>query len=751
MTLLKHLKNEKSAYAETPAMRHPASRPAPQARIPGHLIHTIIRPALLLILLLFSSFSALAYGCKVDGIYYDITPANRTASVTRGSYSGDVVIPESITYDNTTYSIISIGYSAFERCTGLTSVIIPNSVSSIGSGAFYGCTGLTSVIIPNSVTTIGKGAFFDCSGLTSVIVDKNNGTYDSRNNCNAIIETSTSKLIVGSNNTLIPNSVTSIGDCAFYNCSGLTSATIPNSVTAIGDYAFYNCSGLTSATIPNSVTAIGYGAFSGCYGLTSVTIPNSVTTIDVATFLGCSGLTSATIPNSVTSIGIGAFANCSGLTSITIPNSVTSIGGNEYNAGAFANCSGLTSVTIPNSVITIGSCAFYNCTGLTSVTIGSSVSTIGNCVFSGCKELTSITIPSSVTSIGKAVFADCEKLECIVVASENMAYDSRNECNAIIESTQNELISACNNTIIPNSVTSIGENAFTSCTKLTSILIPNSVVKIGVRAFIGCDGLTSINIPNSVTSIGEYAFDVCSGLNSVVVDKDNGRYDSRDNCNAIIETHTNKLVVGCKNTIIPNSVTSIGDGAFSRCFGLTSVTIPNSVTSIGNWAFFGCSGLTSVTFNAEKCIEMGSNNYPVFYACNNLTSLTIGDKVTTIPDYAFYHCSKLTELISLAVAPPTCGEGAFEEVDKTACRLFVPKESVNKYKVADQWKEFVYISEYDGVDDVSVDTQDAVYEVYNLQGVRVGSGLHETEVTADILPHGVYILVSPQGRKKLKI
>ena len=148
---------------------------------------------------------------------------------------------------------------------------------------------------------------------------------------------------------------------------------------------------------------------------------------------------------------------------------------------------------------------------------------------------------------------------------------------------------------------------------------------------------------------------------------------------------------------------------------------------------------------------MGSNNYPVFYACNNLTSLTIGDKVTTIPDYAFYHCSKLTELISLAVAPPTCGEGAFEEVDKTACRLFVPKESVNKYKVADQWKEFVYISEYDGVDDVSVDTQNAVYEVYNLQGVRVGSGMHEAEVTADALPHGVYILVSPQGRKKLKI
>ncbi len=746
MTLLKHLKNEKSAHAETSAMRHPASRPVPPSLIPGLLKRTIIRPALLLILLLFSASPALAYDCKVDGIYYDITPANRTASVTGGSYSGDVVIPESITYDNTTYSIISIGYSAFERCTGLTSVIIPNSVSSIGSGAFYGCTGLTSVIIPNSVTSIGSAAFFDCSGLTSVIVDKNNGTYDSRNNCNAIIETSTNKLIVGSNNTIIPYSVTSIGDCAFYDCDGLTSATIPNSVTSIGYGAFYGCSGLSSVTIPNSVTSIGDDAFFRCSGLNSVTIPNSVTSIGDRAFYGCSGLTTITIPNSVTYIGESAFSVCTGLTSVSIPNSITSIGKN-----AFFRCSSLTSVIIPNSVLSIGEGAFSLCTGLTSVTIGNSVSTIGDSAFDSCKELTSITIPSSVTSIGRGVFADCEKLVRIVVASDNMTYDSRGDCNAIIESSQNELISACNNTIIPNSVTSIGESAFTDCTKLTSILIPNSVVKIGGGAFGGCNGLTSITIPNSVTSIGNYAFGGCSGLTSVVVDKDNGRYDSRDNCNAIIETYTNKLVVGCKNTIIPNSVTAIGDGAFSRCYGLTSITIPNSVTYIGESAFYGCTKLSSVTFNAEKCTEMGSNDYSVFYACTNLTTLTIGDKVTIIPDYAFRYCSKLTKLVSLAVEPPTCGESAFEKVDKAACQLLVPEESINKYKTADQWKEFLNISGYDGVDDVSVDTQNAVYEVYNLQGVRVGSGMHETEITADALPHGVYILVSPQGRKKLKI
>ena len=274
------------------------------------------------------------------------------------------------------------------------------------------------------------------------------------------------------------------------------------------------------------------------------------------------------------------------------------------------------------------------------------------------------------------------------------------------------------------SVTSIGIYAFYKCRGLTSVTIPNSVTSIGYGAFSYCSGLTSVTIPNSVSYIGEAAFSSCSGLTSVTVDKNNGTYDSRDNCNAIIETSTNKLIVGCNNTIIPNSVTAIGEYAFSSCSGLTSVTIPNSVTSIGEYAFDYCSRLTSVT---------------------------IPNSVTSIGYRAFSDCARLTKLVSLAVEPPTCGNGAFKEVDKTTCQLLVPEESINKYKTADQWKEFLNILGYDGVDDVSVDSQNAVYEVYNLQGVRVGSGMREAEVTADVLPHGVYILVSPQSRKKLKI
>ena len=425
-------------------------------------------------------------------------------------------------------------------------------------------------------------------------------------------------------------SVTSIGEYAFRNCSGLTSVTIPNSVTSI-DGAFFNCSGLTSLTIPNSVTSIGNYAFQLCSSLTSVTIGNSVTSIGSSAFSGCTGLTSVTIPNSVTSIGEHAFYQCTGLTgTLTIPNSVTSIG-----SSAFSGCTGLTSVTIPNSVTSIGSSAFSGCTGLTSVTIG-----------------------NSVTSIGSSAFSGCSGLESIIVESGNTVYDSRNNCNAIIETSTNTLILGCKNTVIPNSVTSISGYAFADCSGLTSVTIPNSVTSIGEVAFYGCSGLTSVTIGNSVTYIGSSAFYGCTGLESIIVGSGNTVYDSRNNCNAIIETSTNTLISGCKNTIIPNSVTYIGPGAFSGCSGLTSVTIPNSVTYIGEWAFRNCSGLTTVNFNATNCTTMGNSDYPVFYECTALATLNIGDNVTNIPNYAFYHCSSLTS-VTIGNSVTSIGSSAF--------------------------------------------------------------------------------------------
>ena len=334
--------------------------------------HTIMKHLNLLftaLLLLCCIGTAKAEEVTIDGIKYDVVTKAKQATVIESEtkYSGDIVIPSEITYNDVIYSVTSIGDRAFYLCTGLTSIEIPNSVTSIGEKAFYDCYGLTSITIPNSVKSIGEDAFYYCTWLTSVVIG---------------------------------NSVTNIGDYAFTGCTRLTSVEIGNGVTSIGNGAFCGCKGLTSITIPNSVTSIRNYAFSGCTGLTSIIIPNSVKSIGSEAFYGCSGLTSITIPNSVTSIGDYAFSGCEGLTSITIPNSVKSIG---YKV--FYGCSGLTSIEIPNSVTSIVNQAFEGCTGLTSVTIGTGVKNIRSKAFAKCSNLTDVyCLATSVPSAESDAF-----------------------------------------------------------------------------------------------------------------------------------------------------------------------------------------------------------------------------------------------------------------------------------------------------------------------------------------------------------
>ncbi len=364
----------------------------------------------LLLVLLLSMTNMVAFADEVNGINYSFSGTEATVISGSSKYSGNVVIPESVTYNGNTYSVTSIGERAFYGCSDLTSITIPNSVTSIGGYAFRDCSGLTSITIPNSVTSIGNSAFYGCRGLTSITIPNSvtsigNSAFDG---CSSLTSVT------------IPNSVTSIESSAFYNCSGLTSVSIPNSVTSIGKFAFDGCRGLTSVTIPNSVTSIGDWAFSGCSGLTNVTIPNSVTSIGREAFYGCSGLTSVTIPNSMTDIGWGAFSGCSGLTSVTIPNSVTSIG--DY---AFAGCSGLTSVTIPNSVTSIGEAAFHDCKKLSSVVLPNELKLIKAYAFNDCTSLSSITIPEKVEVIYQSAFSGCGLKEVKVLATKPpFAYDN---------------------------------------------------------------------------------------------------------------------------------------------------------------------------------------------------------------------------------------------------------------------------------------------------------------------------------------
>ena len=432
-------------------------------------------------------------------------------------------------------------------------VIIPPSVKAIGDKAFSYCDHLQTLTIPNSVTNIGNEAFFYCDHLQSLT---------------------------------IPDSVTSIGNEAFFNCDHLQSLTIPDSVTSIGNDAF---NGVRNIIYSGSAEGCPWGALSlnGYYEypfvfsdspkttilscdrtITSVTIPPSVTSIGDSAFEGCDGLTSVTIPSSVTNIGNRAFCGCQKLTSVTIPSSVTSIG-----ARAFYYCRGLTSVTIPEGVTSIGDSAFASCSGLTSVTIPSSVTNIGEWAFSYCYKLTSVTVPDSVPNIGDFCFYYDRNV--IYKGSSSGSPWGANCVNGYVEgplvftdNSKTTLVGcagSANSVVIPNTVTSIGENAFIYC-DLTSVTIPSSVTNIARGAFSYCGRLSSLTIPGSVTKIGDYAFSDCSGLSSLTLSE---------------------------------GVERIGNCAFTWNDNLISVTIPASVTTLGADAFAHFAALTSVTFEGQ--------------------------------------------------------------------------------------------------------------------------------------------------------
>ena len=363
--------------------------------------------------------------------------------------------------------------------------------------------------------------------------------------------------------------------------------------TSIENYAFYDCASLTNIVIPDSVTSIGQSAFCGCEKLTSIDIPSGVASIGTSAFTWCESLTSCTIGSGVTSIGNSAFTWCESLTSITIPDNVTSIGDS----------------------------AFKGCSGFTSCTIGSGVTSIGNNAFNYC----------------------CENLESITVNSNNTSYDSRGNCNALIETSTNKLLLGCKNTVMPDSVTSIGDDAFHYCTGLTSITIPDSVTSIGNSAFNWCSGLTSITIPDSVTSIGDMVFFRCKSLVRLNSDT-NGVFN------------------------VPTGVTSIGSDTFEGCSGLTSCTIGSGVTSIGYGAFSSCEKLERLNSDSSGVFNIPTGvtviNDDVFYYCRKLTAVTINSNVTSIGDRAFWECNSLYSVTSLAMNAPTIGWRTFFNVRK---------------------------------------------------------------------------------------
>lgn len=571
-----------------------------------------------------------------------------------------------------------------------TEIVLPEGTTEIGWMAFSNCgNNLTSLTIPSSVTYIGKNALQYCGGLKSITIESNNPVYDSRNNCNAIIETESGRLIKGCDNASIPEGVTSIEKDAFYDCRGLTSFTIPNGVKSIGGHAFSCCTNLKSVTIPSSVTQIGEYAFWSC-NITSffsdskepskVENWTSVGTLSDATLYvpkGCVNVyAQATGWNKFKEIKemikVGSFTYSIKDDNMAIVIDVTDPGQKEISIPASITVDGKT-----YPVKAIAENGFIDNKVLERVTIPESVTEIGAYAFSGCSNLASVSVPESISMVGIGVFSDTPWYDNL---PDGVVYIGKVACEYKGDISDDTKIEFKDGTL------AIRQEAFSCRWGIVSVTIPNSVTYIGEKAFQHLH-LTSVNIPNSVTYIGEEAFSTYS-LSSLTVDSENPKYDSRNNCNAIIETATNTLILGCKNTVIPNSVISIGERAFENCEDLISILIPNSVTSIGESSFANCISLTSLSI-PEGVVSIGIN---AFSDCQSLKTVSIPSSVTSLGSYAFVYCYSLESVKVKYLEPLQIGMSSFFN----NCVLYVPKGSAEVYANAKEWssnfreiKEFV--------------------------------------------------------------
>jgi len=575
----------------------------------------------------------------IDNITYSIHEADNAVVLYGRQCTGDVIIQSTVSYvinDWHYYATVrSIDENAFLFST-LTSVTIPSTVTSIGNGAFNGCSNLTSVIVKNATpVSVSSSTFSNRENATLLVPGESKDVY--------------------ANTDVWKEFKTIKGYIKF--ADELVKSICINNWDTDGD-------GELSEDEAAAVTSIN-----------KVFRKSKIHTFDELKYF-----------TGLTSIYSEAFEDCSSLTTITIPNNVKSL-----DKQAFSRCSSLINIGFTSSLESIGTEAFWNCTALTTFAVPNGVKTIASTAFSGCTNLTSITIPASVNTIGGTPFSGCSSLTSIIVDSNNETYESPAGSNAIIQKATNTLVAGCKSTIIPENVTTIGNNAFLNCS-LTSLVIPDNVTSIGFSAFSGSN-ISSVTLSGGLISIGEKSFYNCNRLSRIVL----------PNSLTNIGVSAFQDCTNLPSIIIPNNVIAIGGLAFYDCTNLSSIVIPDNVTSIGGSVFYGCTSLKSATIGGgtigyqqfygcnklESVVLNGVTaiNNNAFIGCTSLTSITIPRSVTSIGSAAFNNCSNLLLVVTENENPSQINDNAFHGINSNA-RLQVPVGTKSKYEAITGWKNY---------------------------------------------------------------
>ena len=607
------------------------------------------------------------YAANSEGltIYYNWTNNRTELSVSyydfssryynkNSGYTGNVVIPETVVYEGNTYSVTSIGNHAFEDCTGVTSVKIPNSVTFIDSRAFAYCSNLASLTIPNSVNHIGDEAFLECTGMTSIT---------------------------------IPNSVNSIGGSAFQNCRSLSSVTLPNSITSIGDGAFWG-SGLISVIIPNSVTTIGGGAFRYCNNLNSVIIGSGVTSIGSFAF-GSTNLKKviwltntppsgySNVPGKVNYVSNDQFTSLSNTVKYQFLSSYFEVEGIRYvpvspsektcdaidcvydeSAANTKIASTVAYKGVMMNVKNIQPYLAYNNKFIKSLAVDYD-GELPNYAYTNCSNMQSATLGQKVSAIGSYAFQGCSSLEAVA---------------------------------IPDIVTVLNEYAFEGCSSLLEVKIGSQMQTINQYAFGGCIALPSITIPKAVTNIYNNVFSNCTGLKNVnIVDSESTLTFGSNGSNPIFSScPLDYVYIG--RDISYSTGSNTGYSPFYRNTTLREVKITDKETEISENEFYGCTNLQKITIG-DGVTTIGKR---AFSGCSSLKFFAFGSQVADIGEEAFSDCAAVVEISSKAKAAPACGSQALDDINKWECKLYVPDGCMTAYEAADQWKDFFFKEEGEG-------------------------------------------------------